>query len=41
MSIVRANSEAEVREIEKNDPAIHSDVGLRYEVLPMMRAVHR
>jgi uncharacterized protein YndB with AHSA1/START domain len=41
VGVVRANSEAEVREIEKNDPAISSDAGLRYEVLPMMRAVHR
>ena len=39
LGVMRLSSEDEMREIELNDPAIKSDLGLRYEVLPMLRAM--
>jgi uncharacterized protein YciI len=39
LGVVRASSEAEVRELEAGDPVILADQGFRYEVLPMLRAI--
>jgi uncharacterized protein YciI len=39
--IAEAESEAEVRAVLKDDPAVTSGRGLRYEVYPMLRAVLR
>jgi hypothetical protein len=37
---VRADDEAAVRAFEKQDPAIASKRGFRYEILPMLNAVY-
>jgi uncharacterized protein YndB with AHSA1/START domain len=41
LGVVRAASEEALREIRENDPAIKSGRGLRYEVMPMLRAIYR
>lgn len=41
LGVVRVSSEAELDAIRAADPAIKSGRGLRYDVTPMMRAVHR
>lgn len=41
LGIVRVSSEAELDGIRAADPAIKSGRGLKYEVTPMMRAIHR
>lgn len=41
LGVIRAKDEAEVREFEAGDPAIRSNLGFRYEVLPMLQAVTR
>lgn len=41
VGIVRVSSEAELESIRAGDPAIKSGRGLKYEVTPMIRAVHR
>jgi len=41
LGVVRAASEAEVRVLERNDPAVLSGLGFSYEVLPMLAAVFR
>jgi uncharacterized protein YciI len=40
LGVVRVSDEAELRKFEEEDPAIRAGRGLRYEVLPMLRAVH-
>ncbi len=39
--IVELDTPEEIKSIEANDPAIVAAIGLRYEVLPMIRAVVR
>jgi uncharacterized protein YndB with AHSA1/START domain len=41
LAVVRAADEAELRDMQAKDPAIRSDYGFRYEILPMLRAIHR
>jgi uncharacterized protein YndB with AHSA1/START domain len=41
LGVVRVSSEAELESITAADPAIKSGRGLKYEVTPMMRAIHR
>ncbi|HEX8795924.1 MAG TPA: SRPBCC domain-containing protein [Polyangiaceae bacterium] len=41
LGIVRVSSEVELESIRDADPAIKSGRGLKYEVTPMIRAVHR
>ncbi|MFO0591165.1 MAG: SRPBCC domain-containing protein [Polyangiaceae bacterium] len=41
LGVLRVEKEEEVRAFEAGDPAIVSGRGFRYEVLPMMQAVHR
>lgn len=40
VGIVAARDEAELREFQSEDPAIKSNIGLRYETLPMLTAVY-
>ena len=40
VGIARVKDEAQMKAIEAGDPAITSGIGMRYEVLPMMSAVH-
>ena len=39
LGVVRVADDAEMRDLEENDPTILSGLGFRYEVLPMIRAV--
>jgi hypothetical protein len=39
LGVIRVTSEDQLREFEANDPAIASNRGFRYEVLPMLQAV--
>lgn len=39
LGIIRVNSEEAMRRMTEADPAILAGIGLRYEVLPMLRAV--
>ena len=39
LGVVRAADEAEMRGFEQGDPVILADIGFRYEILPMLRAV--
>ncbi len=41
VGVVRVGREAELHAIRDADPAIKAGRGLRYEILPMMRAVHQ
>jgi uncharacterized protein YndB with AHSA1/START domain/uncharacterized protein YciI len=41
VGIIEVDDASEVKRIEANDPAIRSGLGLRYEVLPMVRAIVR
>jgi uncharacterized protein len=41
IGIVELDDDADVRDLEKNDPTIESGLGFRYEILPMPRAVVR
>src|SRR6476646_7209534 len=41
VGIVEVESEEQMRELEKNDPVIRANIGLKYEVLPMLRAIVR
>jgi uncharacterized protein YndB with AHSA1/START domain len=41
LGVVRVTDEAELRAFEAGDPAIRSERGFRYEVLPMIQAVTR
>ena len=41
VGVVRATSEAELDAIRAGDPAIKAGRGLRYQVSPMARAIHR
>jgi uncharacterized protein YndB with AHSA1/START domain len=41
LGVIRAADEAAVAAYEAGDPVIRSGRGFRYEVLPMLRAVHR
>ena len=38
---IEAADESEVRELQANDPAIKAEIGLRYETLPILRAIVR
>ena len=40
VGIVDVRDEAELRELQKNDPAILAQIGLEYEAYPMPRLVH-
>lgn len=40
VGIVAVRDEAELHEFQREDPAIQSNIGLRYEVLPMVAAVY-
>ena len=40
LGIVNVRDEAELRELQDNDPAIRAGVGLKYEAYPMPRLVH-
>ena len=40
VGIVRAKDEAGVEAIRDADPAMLADMGMRYEILPMMTAVY-
>jgi hypothetical protein len=37
--VLRVGSIEEVRRIEADDPVIKADLGFRYEVLPMLKAM--
>jgi len=39
LGIVRATNEAEVASLQANDPAIAAGIGMRYETLPLLRAI--
>lgn len=39
LGVLRVRDAAELDEVQKNDPAILAAIGLRYESLPMMRAI--
>ena len=41
LGVVELQSADEVKTFEANDPAIQSNLGFRYEVLPMVRAIVR
>ena len=40
VGIVAVRDEAELRQFQSEDPAIQSNIGLRYETLPMLTAVY-
>jgi len=40
LGLVSVRDEAELRELQSNDPAILARIGLRYETIPMPRLVH-
>jgi uncharacterized protein YndB with AHSA1/START domain/uncharacterized protein YciI len=40
VGIIAVRDEAELRAFQNEDPAIKSNIGLRYETLPMLRAVY-
>ncbi len=41
LGIVEVDDPAAVKELEANDPAIRANIGLRYEILPLLRAIVR
>jgi uncharacterized protein YciI len=41
IGIVELDDEADVNELERNDPTIESGLGFKYEVRPMLQAVLR
>jgi uncharacterized protein YndB with AHSA1/START domain len=41
LGVVRVKDEAELKELQARDPAVRGERGLRYETLPMLRAVVR
>jgi uncharacterized protein YndB with AHSA1/START domain len=41
LGVIRAANEAEVHELRDHDPAILANIGLAYEIMPMLTAVHR
>jgi len=41
LGVLRARDAAHLAELQRDDPAIRAAIGLRYEALPMLRAVHR
>jgi len=41
LGVIRAASEAEVRDFRDHDPAILANIGMSYEIMPMLTAVHR
>lgn len=41
LGVLRVRDAAHLADLQKNDPAIRASIGLRYESIPMMRAVTR
>lgn len=41
LGVVRVPDEAALKAMTENDPAIRSGLGLSYQTLPMLNAVHR
>ncbi len=41
LGVIRAASEAEVQAFRDHDPAILANIGLSYEIMPMLTAVHK
>ncbi|MFL5319966.1 MAG: YciI family protein [Myxococcaceae bacterium] len=41
VGIVEAASDEEMKTLEQNDPAIRANIGMHYEILPMLRAIVR
>jgi len=41
LGVIRAANEAEVHDFRDHDPAILANIGLSYEIMPMLTAVHR
>jgi uncharacterized protein YndB with AHSA1/START domain len=41
LGVIKAADEAEVRAVEAKDPPVAEKAGFKYEIFPMMQAVHR